>query len=94
MAMVERLVPDWLRKLSQRVVPAAPVRPQGGDRRRNGDRQVLAAIMFVATTGCTRRQLPPGFGPSAGARRYRGADGAGMVGCVHCAWLGIGQGAG
>ncbi|MGP3977841.1 IS5 family transposase [Streptomyces sp. 8N114] len=46
------------------MVPLAPVRPQGGGRRRYGDRQVLAAILFVATTGCTWRQLPPGFGPS------------------------------
>jgi len=40
------------------------VRPQGGGRRRYGDREVLAAIIFVATTGCTWRQLPPVFGPS------------------------------
>ncbi|MCM9076906.1 IS5 family transposase [Streptomyces sp. NBC_00160] len=64
MTMVERLVPNGLWELFQRVVPAAPVRPQGGGRRRYGDRQVLAAIVFVATTGCTWRQLPPGFGPS------------------------------
>lgn len=64
MAMVERLVPDGLWELFQRVVPPAPVRPQGGGRRQYGDRQVLAAIVFVATTGCTWRQLPPGFGPS------------------------------
>lgn len=51
--MVERLVPNGLWELFQRVVPAAPVRPQGGGRRRYGDRQVLAAILFVATTGCT-----------------------------------------
>lgn len=25
---------------------------------------MLAAIVFLATTGCTWRQLPPGFGPS------------------------------
>ncbi|MFB6439771.1 hypothetical protein ACFCVY_23780 [Streptomyces sp. NPDC056411] len=31
------------------------MRPQGGGRRRHGDRQVLAAIVFVATTGCTWR---------------------------------------
>lgn len=39
-------------------------------RRRYGDREVLAAIIFVATTGCTRRQLPPVFGPS-GATAHR-----------------------
>ncbi|WP_198602812.1 IS5 family transposase [Streptomyces noursei] len=50
--------------LFRRVVPAAPVRPRGGGRCRHGDRQVLAAIASVATTGCMWRQLPPDFGPS------------------------------
>ncbi|MFC4048230.1 IS5 family transposase [Actinomadura syzygii] len=36
----------------------------GGGRRRYGGREVLAAIIFVATTGCTWQQLPPVFGPS------------------------------
>ncbi|WP_329460811.1 IS5 family transposase [Streptomyces sp. NBC_01497] len=62
--MVERLVPDELWELFERVVPPAPVRPQGGGRRRHGDREVLAAIVFVATSGCTWAQLPPSFGPS------------------------------
>src|SRR6188472_2539900 len=62
--MVERLVPDELWELFQRVVPSAPTRPQGGGRRRYDDREVLAAIVFVATTGCTWRQLPPVFGAS------------------------------
>ena len=49
----------------QRLVPEAPVRPQGGGRRRHGDRDVLAAIVFVATSGCTWQQLPAAlFGPS------------------------------
>jgi len=62
--IVERLVPDELWELFERVVPPAPSRPQGGGRRRYGDREVLAAIIFVATSGCTWRQLPPSFGPS------------------------------
>jgi transposase len=57
-------VPDELWGLFERVVPPAPVRPQGGGRRRYGDREVLAAIIFVATSGCTWAQLPPSFGPS------------------------------
>jgi transposase len=61
-SVVERLVSDELWELFQRVVPQAPTRPQGGGRRRYGDREVLAAIVFVATTGCTLRQLPPVFG--------------------------------
>ncbi|WP_412079197.1 transposase [Streptomyces xanthophaeus] len=56
--IVERLAPDELWELFQRVVPEAPSRPQGGGRRRHGDREVLAAIVFVATSGCTRQQLP------------------------------------
>uniref|UniRef100_UPI0035714B99 IS5 family transposase n=1 Tax=Streptomyces minutiscleroticus TaxID=68238 RepID=UPI0035714B99 len=64
MGIVERLVPDELWELFQRVVPPAPTRSQGGGRRRYGDREVLAAIVFVATSGCTWRQLPPSFGPS------------------------------
>ncbi|MFD4567516.1 IS5 family transposase [Streptomyces sp. NPDC058467] len=69
--MVERLVPAGLWELFQRVVPAAPVRPQGGGRRRFGDRQVLAAIVFVATTGCTWRQLPIDLGPSGSTAHWR-----------------------
>ncbi|MEU2599725.1 IS5 family transposase [Streptomyces hirsutus] len=69
--MVERLVPDELWELFQRVVPEAPSRPQGGGRRRHGDREVLAAIVFVATSGCTWQQLPSAsFGPS-GATAHR-----------------------
>ncbi|MFF8932011.1 transposase [Streptomyces longwoodensis] len=43
--------------------PTAVIRPQGGGRRRAGDSETLAAIVFVATSGCTWRQLPPVFGP-------------------------------
>ncbi|WP_225079962.1 IS5 family transposase [Streptomyces sp. CoT10] len=63
--LVERLVPGELWVLFRRVVPPTEViRPQGGGRRRAGDRECLAAIIFVATSGCTRRQLPPVFGPA------------------------------
>ncbi|WP_435844769.1 IS5 family transposase [Streptomyces globisporus] len=62
--MVERLVPDGLWELFHRVVPVAPVRPKGGGRRRYGDREVLAAVLFVATSGWTWRQTPEVFGPS------------------------------
>ncbi|WP_406438336.1 IS5 family transposase [Streptomyces sp. NBC_00631] len=63
-ALVERLAPEDLWELFQRVVPPAPERPQGRGHRRRGDREVLAAIIFVATSGCTWNQLPPGFGLS------------------------------
>ncbi|WP_323180354.1 transposase [Streptomyces sp. NBC_00102] len=40
----------------------------------DGDRQVLAAIVFVATAGCAWRQLPPGFGPSGTTAHRRFAE--------------------
>lgn len=64
MAIVERLVPDGLWEAFQQVAPAAPVRAQGGGRRRHGDREVLAAVVFVAASGCAWRHLPPVFGAS------------------------------
>jgi len=45
--MVEPLVPDEPGESFQRVVPAWPTRPQGGGRRRYGDREVLAAIVVA-----------------------------------------------
>jgi len=59
MGIVERLVPDELWALFQRVVPEAPSRPQGGGRRRHGDREVLAAIVVVATQGAPGSSCPP-----------------------------------
>ncbi len=72
--MVERLIPGELGALFQDVVPAAPARPQGGGRRRAGDRVVLAAIVFAATSGCTWRQVPPVVGASwqTVCRRFAG----------------------
>ncbi|WP_436847765.1 IS5 family transposase [Streptomyces avermitilis] len=62
--LVERLVADELWVLFRRaVMPTEVKRPQGGGRRRAGDREALAAIVFVATSGCMWRQLPPVFGP-------------------------------
>ena len=64
MGIVDRLVPDGLRELFLEVAPEAPTRRQGGGRRRCDDRAVLAAIVFVATSGCAWRQLPPVFDAS------------------------------
>ncbi|GGX40018.1 hypothetical protein GCM10010353_64340 [Streptomyces chryseus] len=62
--LVERLVPDELWVLFRRVVPPTEVkRPQGGGRRRAGDREALAAIIFVATSGCTWGAAPAGVRP-------------------------------
>jgi transposase len=69
--IVEHLVPDELWELFQQVVPPAPMRPQGGGRRRYGDREVLAAIVFVAASGCAWRQLPASSFGSSGATVHR-----------------------
>ncbi|MFF0479349.1 transposase [Streptomyces sp. NPDC004284] len=69
--IVERLVPDELWDLFQRLVPETPSRPQGGGRRRHGDWEVLAAIVFVATSGCTRQQLPSASFEPSGATAHR-----------------------
>jgi hypothetical protein len=45
--MAERLVPDRVREMFQRMVTKEPTRPQGGDRRRYGDREVLTAISIT-----------------------------------------------
>ncbi|WP_240436943.1 IS5 family transposase [Streptomyces sporangiiformans] len=71
MGTVERLVLDELWQFFQRVVPKVPTCPQGGGRRRHGDREVLAAIVFVATSGCTWQQLPSAFFGPSGATAHR-----------------------
>ncbi|WP_419249248.1 IS5 family transposase [Streptomyces luteogriseus] len=69
--MIERLVPDELWELFQQVVPETPTRPQGGGRRRHGDREVLAPIVFVATSGCAWQQLPSASFGLSGATAHR-----------------------
>ncbi|MFD7621816.1 transposase [Streptomyces sp. NPDC059802] len=67
--IVERPAPDALQKLFQRVMPEPPSRPRSGGRSRRGDREVPAAIMCVATSGCTLQQLPSApSGPTAHRR--------------------------
>lgn len=58
-------MPEEIWVLFRRVEPPREVqRPQGGGRQRADDREVLAGVIFVATSGCTWRQLPPVFGPA------------------------------
>lgn len=63
------------------MVPEAPSRPQGGGRSRHGDGEVLAAIVFVVTSGCTMQQLPSAsFGPSGPTAHRRFAERHGRTG--------------
>ncbi|GGK74384.1 hypothetical protein Sme01_33810 [Sphaerisporangium melleum] len=52
---LQRLVPDELWGLFQRVVPPAPTRPQGGGRRRVDDRVTPVATDRAPAAPCARR---------------------------------------
>ena len=57
-----RLVPDELWDLVEPLIPPCKRRPQGGGMSRVDDRAVFTAIVFVLTSGCAWRHLPPSFG--------------------------------
>ncbi len=57
-----RLVPDELWALVEPLIPGFKARPQGGGTEPVDDRAVFTAIVFVLTSGCAWRMLPPSFG--------------------------------
>ncbi|WP_211227005.1 IS5 family transposase [Amycolatopsis benzoatilytica] len=57
-----RLVPDELWDLVEPLIPAFVARPQGGGTAPLEPRQVFTAIVYVLTSGCAWRDLPPSFG--------------------------------
>ncbi|MEV8442321.1 transposase [Actinosynnema sp. NPDC051121] len=57
-----RLVPPSLWAVVEPLLPPAKVRRQGGGRGRVSDRAIFTAIVFVLTSGCAWRHLPPTFG--------------------------------
>ena len=88
-ALSRRLVPDRLWALVQPLIPEIKVRPQGGGRGRVDDRAVFTAIVFVLTSGCAWRHLPPSFGvavPTA-HRRFTEWTRAGLWRRLHRAVL-------
>jgi transposase len=56
-----RLVPDELWVLAQPLIPQFTPRPQSGGTAPVEDRAVLTAIVYVLTSGCGWRELPPSF---------------------------------
>jgi transposase len=58
----QRLVPDELWALAAPLIPGFDTRPQGGGTAPVDDRPVFTAIVFVLTSGCAWRYLPPSFG--------------------------------
>lgn len=69
-----RLVPDELWALAQPLIPGFDVRPQGGGTAPVDDRAVLSAIVFVLTSGCAWRYLPPSFGVTVPTAHRRFSD--------------------
>jgi transposase len=61
-SLSRRLVPDELWALVEPLLPPGKTRPQGGGRPRADPRAVFTAIVFVLTSGCAWRHLPPSFG--------------------------------
>lgn len=57
-----RLVPDELWVLAEPLIPRFDPRPQGGGTAPVDDRAVFTAIVFVLTSSCAWRYLPPSFG--------------------------------
>jgi transposase len=57
-----RLVPDELWALVEPLLPRFKVRPQGGGTAPVDERAVFTAIVYVLTSGCGWRELPPSFG--------------------------------
>ena len=56
-----RLVPDALWEIVEPLIPRFAARPQGGGSAPVDDRAIFTAIVFVLTSGCAWRHLPPSF---------------------------------
>src|SRR5882757_11031114 len=65
------LVPDGLWKIAAPLIPPFRPRPQGGGTVPVADRKVLTAMVYVLTSGCAWRYLPPTFGTSPATTRRR-----------------------
>lgn len=85
----ERLVPEGFWRITEPLIPVPQKRPQGGGIPRADDRQVFCAIVFVLTTGCAWRHLPPVFGVShqTAHRRFTEWSAAGLWAKLHRAVL-------
>jgi transposase len=85
----QRLVPDELWALAQPLIPQFTPRPQGGGTTPVDDRAVFTAVVFVVTSGCAWRYLPPTFGVTVPTvhRRFTDWTAAGLWPRLHRAVL-------
>ena len=78
--LAKRLVPDGLWEIVEPLLPAFEPRPQGGGTMPRDQRAVFTAVVYVLTTGCAWRHLPPGFAvsPATAHRRFAAWTRAGV----------------
>lgn len=83
--LAQRLVPDALWDIVKPLLPEFTPRPQGGGTAPVDERAVFTAVVFVLTSGCAWRHLPPSFGvsvPTAHRRFMVWAD-SGVFDALH-----------
>jgi transposase len=71
--MIRTWAPDDFWQVAQPLIPAQPVRRQGGGKWRADDRAVLAAIVYLVQAGCSWWKLPAqmfGVSRSTAHRRF------------------------
>lgn len=85
----QRLVPDELWELVAPLLPSFAARPQGGGTAPCDERAVFTAVVYVLTSGCAWRHLPPTFGtsPATAHRRFTVWTEAGLWRRLHRAVL-------
>ncbi|WP_328549589.1 IS5 family transposase [Streptomyces sp. NBC_00366] len=67
----KRLAPDELWRLVAPLLPSFAARPQGGGTAPRDQRAVFTAVVYVLTSGCAWRHLPPTFGTSSATAHRR-----------------------
>lgn len=88
-AFAKRLVPDEFWAIVQPLIPPFEPRAQGGGRAPADSRSVFTAIVFVLTSGCAWRLLPPSLGVDfrTAHRRFGQWTDAGLWRRIHVAVL-------
>jgi transposase len=66
-----RLVPDGMWSLVEPLLPGFAGRRQGGGTAPLDERQTFTAVVYVLSSGCAWRELPPWFGVSAATAHRR-----------------------
>ena len=81
----QRLVPDGLWDLAAPLLPSFTSRPQGGGTAPLDEGAVFTAVVYVLTSGCAWRHVPPTFGvsPATAHRRFSAWSKAGLWRRLH-----------